>query len=72
MAKLNFQHHSSSLQCHMILQKNHSNMQICCSRNISNYYQCGIQKNSIYVKQTSFVTMLKSLLWLLINIMHPC
>ncbi len=28
-----------SLQCHMILQK-YSNMLICCSRNISDYYQC--------------------------------
>ncbi len=37
--KLNFQHHYSSLQCHMIF-RNHSNMLICCSRNISDYYQC--------------------------------
>uniref|UniRef100_A0A8C2AFI1 Striatin, calmodulin binding protein n=1 Tax=Cyprinus carpio TaxID=7962 RepID=A0A8C2AFI1_CYPCA len=27
------------LQCHMIF-RNHSNMMICCSRNISDYYQC--------------------------------
>ncbi len=38
-SKLNFQHHYSSLQCHMIF-RNHSNMLICCSRNISDYYQC--------------------------------
>ncbi len=29
----------SSLQCHMIF-RNHSNMLICCSKNISLYYQC--------------------------------
>ncbi len=29
----------SSLQCHMIF-RNHSNMLTCCSRNISDYYQC--------------------------------
>ncbi len=37
-----FQHYYSSLQCHMILQKSniqHSNMLICCSKNISYYYQ---------------------------------
>ncbi len=28
-----------SLQCHMIF-RNHSNILICCSRNISDYYQC--------------------------------
>ncbi len=33
-AQLYFQHHYSSLQCHMIF-RNHSNMLICCSRNIS-------------------------------------
>ncbi len=38
-SKLNFQYHSSSLQCHMIF-RNHSNMLICCSRNIYYYYQC--------------------------------
>ncbi len=38
-SKLYFQHHYSSLQCHMIF-RNHSNMLICCSRNISDYYQC--------------------------------
>ncbi len=37
-SKLNFQHHYSSLQCHMIF-RNNSNMLICCSRNISDYYQ---------------------------------
>uniref|UniRef100_A0A8C2F690 Tsg N-terminal domain-containing protein n=1 Tax=Cyprinus carpio TaxID=7962 RepID=A0A8C2F690_CYPCA len=37
--QLYFQHHYSSLQCHMIF-RNHSNMMICCSRNISDYYQC--------------------------------
>ncbi len=37
--KLYFQHHYSSLQCHMIF-RNHSNILICCSRNISDYYQC--------------------------------
>ncbi len=36
-SKLNF--HQSSLQCHMIF-RNHSNMLICCSRNISGYYHC--------------------------------
>ncbi len=36
MAKLTFQHPYSCLQCH----RNHSNMFICCSRNISYYYQC--------------------------------
>jgi len=34
--KLNFQHHYSSLRRH----RNLSNMVICCSRNISYYYQC--------------------------------
>ncbi len=38
-SKLYFQHHYSSLQCHMIF-RNHSNMLIYCSRNISDYYQC--------------------------------
>ncbi len=33
MAKLNFQHHYASLQCNMIFI-NHSNILICCSRNI--------------------------------------
>ncbi len=32
--KLYFQHHFFSFQCHMIF-RNHSNMMICCSRNIS-------------------------------------
>ncbi len=36
-SKLYFQHHYSSLQCHMIF-RNHNNMLICCSRNISDYY----------------------------------
>ncbi len=30
---------ASLLQCHMIF-RNHSNMMICCPRNISDYYQC--------------------------------
>ncbi len=38
-AQLYFQHHYSSLQCHMIF-RNHNNMLICCSRNIYDYYQC--------------------------------
>ncbi len=38
-SKLYFQHHYFSLQCHMIF-RNHNNMLICCSRNISDYYQC--------------------------------
>ncbi len=38
-AELYFQHHYCSLQCHMIF-RNHSNMLICCSRNISDHYQC--------------------------------
>ncbi len=38
-AKLNFHHHYSSLQCHMIF-RNHPNMLICCSIKISNYYHC--------------------------------
>ncbi len=38
-SKLYFQHHYCSLQCHMIF-RNHNNMLICCSRNISDYYQC--------------------------------
>ncbi len=38
-AQLYFQHHYSSLQCHMIF-RNYSNMLICCSRTISDYYQC--------------------------------
>ncbi len=37
--QLYFQHHYSSLQCHMIF-RNHFNMLIYCSRNISDYYQC--------------------------------
>jgi len=36
---VNFQHHYSSLQSHMILQKS-SNRMICCSRNIYDYNQC--------------------------------
>ncbi len=38
-SNLYFQHHNSSLQCHMIF-RNHNNMLIYCSRNISDYYQC--------------------------------
>jgi len=38
MAKLNHQHHHSSLQCHVIRIRNHSNMLIWCSRIISYYY----------------------------------
>ncbi len=37
--ELYFQHHSSSLQCHMIF-RNHNNMLNWCSKNISDYYQC--------------------------------
>ncbi len=37
--KLYFQHHYSSLQCHMIF-RNHYNILIYCSRNNSDYYQC--------------------------------
>ncbi len=37
--KLYFQHHYSSLRCHMIF-RNQSIMLIFCSRNISDYYQC--------------------------------
>ncbi len=37
-SKLYFQHHYSSLQCHMIF-RNHYNILIYCSRNISDYYQ---------------------------------
>ncbi len=38
-SNLYFQHHSSSLQCHMIF-RNHNNMLIYWSRHISDYYQC--------------------------------
>ncbi len=38
-AQLYFQHHYSSLQCHMIF-RNHNNILICCSKNISDYYPC--------------------------------
>ncbi len=38
-SKLYFQHHYCSLQCHMIF-RNHNNILIYCSRNISDYYQC--------------------------------
>ncbi len=67
-AQLYFQHHYSSLQCHMIF-RNHSNILICCSRNISIIinvesscaasYFCGlkVQKNSIYLKFKCFVTL---------------
>jgi len=37
-AQLYFQHHYSSLQCHMIF-RNHNNMLIYCSRNFYDYYQ---------------------------------
>jgi len=37
--QLYFQHHYSSLQCHMIF-RNHYNILIYCSRNISDDYQC--------------------------------
>ncbi len=43
-AALNIQHHSSSLQCHMIF-RNHSNILIYCSRHISDYYQCYYQNS---------------------------
>ncbi len=38
-SKLYFQHHYSSLQCHMIF-RNYSHMLIYWSTNISDYYQC--------------------------------
>ncbi len=38
-AQLYFQHHYCSLQCHMIF-RNHNNILIYCSINISDYYQC--------------------------------
>ncbi len=38
-AQLNFQHHYSSLQCHMIFI-NHYNTLICCSINTSDYHRC--------------------------------
>ncbi len=74
--------------------RNHSNMLICSTINISYYYQCWslftasyfcgnhetfiseffdkskVQKSSIYYKCTSFVTMQKSLLPLLINVVQ--
>ncbi len=39
MIKADFQHHYSSLQCHMIF-RNNFNILIYCSRNIYDYYQC--------------------------------
>ncbi len=38
-SNLCFQHHYSSLQCHMIF-RNHNNILIYCSRHISDYHQC--------------------------------
>jgi len=39
-AKLNFQHHYSSLQCHMILQKSFKYYDLLLNINIYYYYQC--------------------------------
>jgi len=57
MAKLNFQHHYSSLQCHMILQKSFYCRLICFSRNISYYYQlCVFVETMMDLKDVSSVT----------------
>jgi len=48
MAKLNFQHHYGSLQCHMILQKSE----------IQDLLMNGkFKKNSIYLKWKSFIKL---------------
>ncbi len=60
-SKLYFQHHYSSLQCHMIF-RNHNNMLICCSRNISDYYQCW--------KQLCCTIFLWKLWWILFFRIH--
>ncbi len=48
-SKLNFQHHYS------ISFRNHSDMMICCSRNISDYYQCW---NYFFGKPLIFLTFI--------------
>ncbi len=82
-SKLYFQHHYSSLQCHMIF-RNHSNILIWSLRNIYDYYilktvvynffQDSLMniklKHSIYLKWKSNVRFYMSLLPLLINLMQ--
>ncbi len=60
-SKLYFQHHYSSLQCHMIF-RNHSNMMICCSRNISDYYQCW--KHFIFLWKPSYIRFFRIHKWI--------
>ncbi len=61
-AQLNFQHHYSSLQCHMIF-RNHSNVLICCSRNISDYYQCWKQLCCTIFLRTPWHILVFRILW---------
>ncbi len=64
-AKLYFQHHYSILQCHMIF-RNHYNILICCSRNISDYYQCWKQFNaSLLNKSIHFLTPNLLFVWVI-------
>ncbi len=60
---MNFQHHYSSLQCHMIF-RNHNNMLICCSRNISDYYQCWQQLCCfIFLWKTWYILFFRIFWW---------
>ncbi len=60
-AQLYFQHHYSSLQCHMIF-RNHSNILICCSTNISDYYQCW--KHLIFLQKLWYILFFRIHRWI--------
>ncbi len=63
-SNLYFQHHYSSLQCHMIF-RNHYNMLICCSRNISDYYQCWKQLCcTIFLWKPSYILFFRIHRWI--------
>ncbi len=72
-SKLYFHHHNSSLQCHMIF-RNHNNMLIYCSTNISDYYQCWKQlccwilwkysQYSMYHKKLWYILFFRILWWI--------
>ncbi len=54
--------HYSSLQCHMIF-RNHSNILIYCSRNISDYYQCWKQFEAQYFCKNQNAFLLFRIFW---------
>ncbi len=61
-AFLSFKHHYSSLQCHVIF-RNHNNVLIYCSRNISDYYQCWKQSCCTIILWKCWYVLYFRILW---------